>query len=299
MASVFPFLTAPTGGWTTRFAPSPTGLLHLGHVAAALFAHEYAEPDGRFLLRIEDIDTQRCQERFIAATLEDLGWLGLRWRDAPMRQSQRMDQYRATLDTLQERDLLYPCFCTRTDIAREAQSSASAPHTAPDGGLLYAGTCRNLSATERAARIGAGQLYALRLDMRRSCALAYGAARRRLTFRDLKRGVCACEPEAFGDVILARRDTPASYHLCVTHDDAAQGVTLVTRGEDLRSATDVHRLLQTLMGWPEPLYAFHPLLCDQDGKRLAKRDGALSIRAMRESGMTPEELIKMARLAKP
>ncbi len=269
----------------TRFAPSPTGYLHLGHASAALIAWTRARRDGgRFLLRIEDIDAGRCRADLAAAILEDLTWLGLDW-DGPVRvQSQHLAQYRQVLDALAGRGLLYPCFCTRADIAREIGAAAAAPQGAD--GPLYPGTCRHLSPAQRAARRAAGQPFALRLDMARACA----AAPSRLSFAEEGVGAVACQPERLGDVVLARKDAPASYHLCVTHDDAAQGVTLVTRGDDLRAATHLHRLLQALMGWPVPRYAHHPLIKDDSGRRLAKRDGAVSLRALREQGMTPQDI---------
>lgn len=262
----------------TRFAPSPTGYLHLGHAAAALLAWRRArEAGGRFLLRLEDIDGARCQPGFAAAIIEDLGWLGLDW-DGPVRvQSHHMAQYRAALDTLAARGLTYPCFCSRTDIA------LAAPHGSHPA---YPGTCRALGERDRRQRIDAGMAFAVRLDMAR----AIGAAGGGLTFHDEAAGTIACDPRPFGDVVLARRDVPASYHLCVAHDDALQGVTLVTRGSDLLPATHIHRLLQALFGWPVPGYAHHPLLTDARGRRLAKRDRALSLRALREQGATAEEV---------
>lgn len=268
----------------TRFAPSPTGLLHLGHAHAALAAWRAArEAGGRFLLRIEDIDPTRCRPEFTAAILDDLAWLGLDW-DGPVRvQSQHLADYREALDHLAARGLLYPCFCTRADIAREIAASAAAPH-GPDG-PLYPGTCRRLSPGQRAARIADGEPHALRLDM----AAALATLPAPLTFRE--HGACrACDPARFGDAVLARKDIPASYHLCVTHDDALQGVTLVTRGEDLLPATDLHRLLQQLMGWAEPDYAHHALLTDASGRRLAKRDRAATLRELREAGVSPAEV---------
>ncbi len=265
-------------GCTTRFAPSPTGLLHLGHAHSALFAAR-AAAGGRFLLRIEDIDATRCRPEFAQALLEDLAWLGLTWAEPPRVQSTRMPHYRATLDGLARRGLLYPCFCTRGDIA----AAIAAAH-GPMGGsaAIYPGTCLHLPRAEAQARIARGQPYALRLSTAR--ALAETGP---LAFTDRIHGPRRCTPEAQGDVVLARKDIPASYHLCVTQDDAEQGVTLVTRGEDLLEATDIHRLLQALMGWPEPRYAHHPLLTDAQGKRLAKRDQAPTLRAMRASGMSP------------
>jgi glutamyl-Q tRNA(Asp) synthetase len=267
----------------TRFAPSPTGYLHLGHAFAALTAWRRARAaGGRFLLRLEDIDPARCRPGFAAAILEDLAWLGLDWDGEVRVQSAHLDDYRVVLDRLAARGLLYPCFCTRAAIAREVAGAVAAPH-APDGAPLYPGTCRALSAAEREARIAAGEAYALRLDVARAVAAA-GAP---LAYHEEAEGVVACHPARFGDVVLGRKDAPASYHLCVTHDDAVQGVTLVTRAADLRPATDIHRLLQVLMGWPAPAYAHHPLLAGADGRRLAKRDGALTLRALRAAGLAP------------
>ena len=273
----------------TRFAPSPTGYLHLGHALSALMAWRRARAaGGRFLLRIEDIDPGRCRPAFARAIEEDLAWLGIDW-DGPVRvQSEHLPEYRAVLDGLRARGLVYPCFCTRADIQREIAASAEAPH-APDGSVVYSGTCRHLSEGERARRIAAGETFALRLDVARSAAAVAGP----LTFDEKGDGEVVCTPERFGDVVLARKDAPASYHLCVTHDDAVQGVTLVTRGEDLKSATQIHRLLQALMGWPAPRYAHHRLLTDAAGRRLAKRDQAQTLRALRESGASPDDLRRM------
>jgi glutamyl-Q tRNA(Asp) synthetase len=271
---------------TTRFAPSPTGLLHLGHAFSALIAWRRARAaGGRFLLRLEDIDPNRCRPEFAAAIPEDLAWLGLDWDGEIRVQSAHLPEYRATLDALAGQGLLYPCFCTRNDIMREVEHAARAPH-GPDGGPRYPGTCRDFSDDERAARIARGQPHALRLDMAR--ALETVAAP--LTFEEEGEGTIACDPAAFGDVVLARKDVPASYHLCVTHDDALQGVTLVTRGIDLKPATHLHRLLQALMGWPAPRYAHHRLLTDAAGRRLAKRDRAATLRELRASGVTAAEV---------
>jgi len=274
----------------TRFAPSPTGDLHLGHACSALIAWRRArQAGGRFLLRIEDIDPARCRPEFARAIEEDLAWLGLDWDGEVRVQSAHLPEYRAVLDALAARGLLYPCFCTRADIQREISDSAAAPH-APDGSAVYPGTCRHLSEAERTRRIAAGERYALRLDMARALAAVAGP----LTFDEDGEGVVTCRPERFGDVVLARKDAPASYHLCVTHDDAVQGVTLVTRGEDLKPATDVHRLLQALMGFPPPRYLHHRLLTDAAGRRLAKRDQAMTLRALREQGATPAEVRRVA-----
>jgi glutamyl-Q tRNA(Asp) synthetase len=273
----------------TRFAPSPTGFLHLGHAHSALAGWRRARTaGGRFLLRLEDIDPGRCRPEYADAIMEDLTWLGLDW-DGPVRvQSAHLAEYRATLDALAARGLLYPCFCTRADIAREVAASASAPH-GPDG-PLYPGTCRRLSADEREGRIAAGEPHALRLDMARALQHAPAA----LSFAEEGEGCIPCYPGRFGDAVLARKDAPASYHLCVTHDDALQGVTLVTRGMDLKPATDLHRLLQSLMGWPEPAYAHHALLTDAAGRRLAKRDRAATLRDLRAAGRSPAEARAMA-----
>jgi len=263
----------------TRFAPSPTGYLHVGHAFSALTAWRRARAaGGQFLLRLEDIDPTRCRPEFSTAILDDLAWLGIDW-DGPIRvQSEHLDDYAAVLDSLRTRGLIYPCFCSRADIQRHV--IAAAPH-GPDGGPVYPGTCRDLRETERAAR--ADQPHALRLDMAR--ALIEG-----LTFEEENLGAIQADPARFGDVVLARKDTPTSYHLCVTHDDALQGVTLVTRGEDLKQATHLHRLLQALMGWPTSVYAHHRLLTDASGRRLAKRDRAMTLRALRQSGVSAEEV---------
>jgi glutamyl-Q tRNA(Asp) synthetase len=263
----------------TRFAPSPTGYLHAGHAYSALLAWRRARAaGGRFLLRLEDIDPVRCRPEFATAVLEDLTWLGLDW-DASVRvQSEHLADYAAVLDSLRARGLIYPCFCSRADIQR--QVIAAAPH-GPDGGPVYSGTCRGLSEAERSAR--SCQPHALRLDMAR--ALIPG-----LTFEEEGEGTIVADPARFGDVVLARKDTPTSYHLCVTHDDALQGVTLVTRGEDLKPATHLHRLLQALMGWPTPVYAHHRLLTDASGRRLAKRDRAVTLRALRAAGVPAGEV---------
>ncbi len=273
----------------TRFAPSPTGHLHLGHAHSALAAWRRAcAAGGQFLLRLEDIDTTRCRPEYAASILDDLAWLGLDWDGPPRIQSEHMEEYRATLAALKGRGLLYPCFCTRADIQSELAASAAAPH-GPEG-PPYPGTCRHLPDAERQARLAAGIPYALRLDM--DAALAVAPAD--LRFHDETEGTVAATPAAFGDIVLARKETPASYHLCVTHDDALQGVTLVVRGVDLLPATHIHVLLQALMGWPTPAYAHHPLLTDANGRRLAKRDRAATLRDLRAAGHSPAEVRSLA-----
>jgi glutamyl-Q tRNA(Asp) synthetase len=263
----------------TRFAPSPTGLLHLGHAYSALFAANAGE---RFLLRIEDIDHTRCRPEFEAAIHEDLAWLGLRWETPVRRQSEHFADYAAALARLEARGLTYPCFCSRKMIQDEIRASLGAPQ-GPDG-PIYPGTCRALSEAERAERIASGQSYALRLDMAKATVLAGPLT---MVEADIVR---AATPAIFGDVVITRRETMASYHLSVTVDDALQGVTLVTRGEDLLPASFVHRLLQALLDLPEPSYRHHRLLTDATGKRLAKRDNAEPLRVMRERGVSPDDL---------
>ena len=267
----------------TRFAPSPTGYLHLGHACSALIAERAArEAGGRFLLRIEDIDTVRSRPEFDAAIIEDLTWLGLRWDGDIRRQSEHMDDYHAALDRLEAMGVAYPCFCSRKDIA--------AAQTAPHGpGTAYPGTCRHRSAEDRAQLIAVGQPYAIRLDVAAGLGITGP-----LTWHDGRAGTVTATPDIEGDPVSARRDTPTSYHLSVTVDDHLQGVTLVTRGEDLFSSTHIHRLLQGLLGYATPDYCHHPLLTNADGVRLSKRDGAVGIRALRAQGKTPEEVKEMA-----
>ena len=269
---------------TTRFAPSPTGYLHLGHLYSALMAEQAArQASGRLLLRIEDIDRGRCRLHFEEALVADLDWLGFRWDGPIWRQSERFDAYAEALARLDGQGLLYPCFCTRREIQAEVAASDGAPQ-GPDG-PLYPGTCRSLEVAERADRIAAGESHALRLDSREAARQAGP-----LSWHDDRAGRQTVDPGSFGDVILARKDVPTSYHLAVTVDDAAQEVTLVTRGMDLFASTPIHRLLQALLELPEPAYRHHDLLVDSFGKRLAKRDDARSLREMRAAGATPEGL---------
>jgi len=271
----------------TRFAPSPTGEMHLGSAYSAQIAWSRArEAGGTFLLRIEDIDIRRCRREYETAILADLTWLGFTWGSTVRRQSEHFADYGRVLDTLDARGLIYPCFCTRADIA----ASATAPQ-GPDG-ALYPGTCRHLSPQERRDRIAAGIEHCLRLDAARAAAEAGPYA-----FTDEGRGRIEGQPLLFGDVVIARKDTPTSYHLSVTHDDHLQGITLVTRGEDLLPSTHVHVLLQRLLGYDTPLYAHHRLLTAPDGRRMAKRDRSLTIRALRESGMSPAAVMERALVA--
>ncbi|CAN5263851.1 tRNA glutamyl-Q(34) synthetase GluQRS [soil metagenome] len=276
----------------TRFAPSPTGALHIGHGWSALMAHDLArEGGGAFRLRIEDIDGARSRPEHVAGILADLSWLGLRWDGPVVMQSDRLALYRAAVDRLAGEGLAYPCFCTRADIAREIAASASAPH-GPNG-AVYPGTCAFLSPPDRAARIAAGEAHAWRLAM--------GEAARRagpIDWTDIDHGAIAADPLPFGDIILSRKDAPGSYHLCATMDDAAMEITHVLRGLDLRAATHVHRLLQALLGLPTPAYRFHPLLLDADGRRLAKRSGGLSLADLRAAGTDPARLATNLRAAR-
>jgi glutamyl-Q tRNA(Asp) synthetase len=278
------------GRTVTRFAPSPTGYLHLGHVRSVLEGWRAARQDGgQFLLRIEDIDRARCRSGYAAAILEDLAWLGLDW-DGPVRkQSEHFDDYRTALARLDKLGLLYPCFCTRREIQTEIAGAGGAPHD--DAGPRYPGTCRRLGTEELAAKLRSGMGYALRLDIARAIALTGPLD---WIERDCPR---RASPEVLGDVVLARKEMPTSYHLAVTLDDAIQGVTLVTRGKDLARTTHIHRLLQALLDLPSPRYRHHPLLTDVAGRRLAKRDGALTIRSMRERGVKPSEVIALAEAA--
>ncbi|MGZ6187044.1 MAG: tRNA glutamyl-Q(34) synthetase GluQRS [Candidatus Binataceae bacterium] len=278
-------LPGAKSGTVTRFAPSPTGLLHIGHAYAALMAAEAAGRDGRYLLRIEDIDASRCRPAFEEAIYDDLDWLGLRWEQPVRRQSEHFADYRRALDRLEAEGLIYPCFCTRAEIQREIAAAGAAPH-GPDG-PIYPGTCRHLSAAVRDAR--RDQPYALRLRMDDARARAG-----RLLWTDERRGEIPATPEVFGDVVLARKDTPASYHLACTVDDALQGVTLVTRGEDLFEATHIHRLLQALLGLPTPRYRHHRLLTDASGRKFSKREQAPTLRALRDAGRSPTEVRELA-----
>jgi len=267
----------------TRFAPSPTGKLHLGHAYSALLAHDYArERDGAFLLRIEDIDPGRARPEHVDAILEDLLWLGLEWDGEIVYQSERLPFYAEVLETLKRQRLLYPCFCTRAEIAAEIAASAEAPHGA-DAAHLYPGTCRRLPAGER-KRLLAERPHAWRLDVARAINKAGP-----LDWQDHDVMVEA-KPDLFGDVVLARKDAPASYHLAVTIDDAAQGVTDILRGRDLLDSTHVHRLLQALLELPVPHYRHHDLLADAAGERLAKRHRAPTLADLREAGADPAEL---------
>ena len=278
-----------------RFAPSPNGYLHLGHAYSALLnARMAGESGGAFLLRIEDIDQSRCRPAFETAIYEDLSWLGLSWEEPVRRQSDHLDAYADALARLKERGLVYPAFESRAEIAQRvaAHEDSGTPWPRdPDGAPLYPGSSRETSDGERARRIAAGDPYALRLDM--AAALAQAGP---LVWTETgagpagERGEVAADPAAWGDVVLARKEMPTSYHLSVVVDDAVQGVTDIVRGRDLFHATSVHRLLQHLLGLPAPRYHHHRLILDAEGRKLSKSTQATALRALRAAGVTPAEI---------
>lgn len=281
----------------TRFAPSPTGPLHLGHAYAAILAHDMARAaGGEFLLRIEDIDQARARPEWEALIYEDIAWLGLTWKTPVMRQSDRLPAYHAALETLWARGLIYPCTCRRRDIEEAARApQEGAPHYGPDG-LVYPGTCR--PATPPKGEMPAD--CALRLDMARAWDQIDASS---LQFTETGTGpagetgqITVTREQAIpdiGDIVLARRDMGTSYHLSVVIDDAEQAITHVTRGEDLFEATAIHVILQRLLGLPRPLYHHHRLIRDETGKRLAKRDDARAIRKYRDDGLSPADIRAM------
>ena len=282
-----------------RFAPSPNGLLHLGHAYSALRNRELAERlDGKLLLRMEDIDTARCTPQFEEQIYEDLKWLGIAWQGAVRRQSAHFSDYRKALDRLRDLQLVYPAFMTRAQIrdhvAGHERQGTAWPHD-PDGSPPYPGNERSLPDRDLAAPLETGRSFAWRLDVEKACALAG----QNIEWTEEGRGPCgetgmiAADPRAWGDVILARKDTPTSYHLSVVVDDALQGITDIVRGHDLFHATSVHRLLQVLLELPEPRYHHHALLVDDGGRKLSKSDGDTAISALRRGGMPAEEVIRI------
>lgn len=279
-----------------RFAPSPNGYLHLGHALSALIDFEMArDVGGRFLLRMEDIDATRCRPEFEQAIYEDLDWLGVTWEEPVRRQSENLDAYRDALARLEAQGLVYPSFESRADIARHIAQHHGAPwpHD-PDGTPLYPGTAKQLAPEERARRIAATEPYALRLDM--NAAIKRTGA---LTWVEIgtdpkhDHETLMAEPQKWGDVVLARKDTPTSYHLSVVVDDALQGVTHVVRGQDLYQATSVHRVLQTLLGLPAPLYHHHRLILDAEGHKLSKSTNATALRELRGQDRKPVDIRRM------
>jgi glutamyl-Q tRNA(Asp) synthetase len=275
-----------------RFAPSPNGYLHIGHAYSALRNVEMARRmDGRFLLRIEDIDLERCRPEYEQAIYDDLAWLGLTWEEPVLRQSEHFSTYAKAVEYLQARGLLYPCFCSRLDISRAVADRRDWPHD-PDGGPLYPGTCLALSEDERARRLAAGEPAALRIHM----AQAMVQISQPLRWCEFGEGKDArdvqAEPALWGDFVLARKDIPTTYHISVVVDDARQGVTDIVRGQDLFDATSLHRLLQDLFKLPVPRYHHHDLLRDPTGQKLSKSTRAKSLRALREEGVTAQDVRK-------
>lgn len=267
----------------TRFAPSPTGELHLGHVYAAIVARDVARNNsGQFLLRHEDIDSSRVREEYFGKIEEDLKWLGLDWDGDVLRQSDRQAAYGEALEKLKQMSLAYPCFCTRKDI----QAALSAPHGVE---VIYPGICRGLDPEEAEQKIAAGAPHSWRFDSMKAMAL-HGD----LHFEDLRFGKTRVDPTVNGDAVLARKDIGIAYHLAVVVDDEFQNITHVTRGEDLFSSTHIHRQLQCILEYRKPVYLHHALVCDEHGKRLAKRNDARSIRHLRECDHTPEEVLAIA-----
>ncbi|WP_298273599.1 tRNA glutamyl-Q(34) synthetase GluQRS [uncultured Bradyrhizobium sp.] len=283
-----------------RFAPSPNGHLHLGHAYSALLNHDLArQTGGRLLLRIEDIDATRCRPEFEAAVYEDLAWLGIGWETPVRRQSEHFAAYGAAIDRLTAQGLVYPSFESRADIARlvaDREAGGAWPRD-PDGAPLYPGTAKSLAQTERERLIGQGAPFALRLDMAAACAHA-GLLRWREQDDGPagETGDMVARPEAWGDVILARKETPTSYHLSVVIDDALQGVTDVVRGADLFWSTSVHRLLQELLGLPVPTYRHHRLIRDTAGQKLSKSTQATALRALRADGASPADVRRLVSL---
>jgi glutamyl-Q tRNA(Asp) synthetase len=284
-----------------RFAPSPNGYLHLGHALSALLNFDRArQTGGRLLLRIEDIDTARCRPEFEAAIYQDLAWLGIAWESPVRRQSEHLVCYRAALEKLSSLGLVYPSFESRAEIARlvvEREAEAPWPRD-PDGAPLYPGAAKRLAPDERARLLASGVRYALRLDMAAACARAGD-----LTWIEHgegpngETGAVAARPEAWGDVTLARKETPTSYHLSVVVDDALQGVTDVVRGQDLFPSTGVHRLLQRLLGLPQPAYRHHRLVLDSQGRKLSKSTKATGLRELRAGGATPADIRRLVGLS--
>ena len=284
-----------------RFAPSPNGYLHLGHAFSAMLNDDLArQSGGRFLLRIEDIDPTRCRPEFEAAIDEDLTWLGLSWEKPARRQSEYFAEYRAALEKLAGLGLVYPAFESRAETARlvaEREKEAPWPRD-PDGAPLYPGTARALAPEERARRLQSGAPYALRLDMTAACARVGPLSWiERGQGSEGETGTVAGNPGAWGDVIIARKETPTSYHLAVVVDDALQGITEVVRGLDLFWSTSVHRLLQALLGLPQPIYRHHRLICDASGQKLSKSTAATGLRELRVAGATPAEIRSRVGLA--
>ena len=269
----------------TRFAPSPTGHLHKGHAWSALTAYENArQKGGKFLLRIEDIDFNRCKSTHSLQILEDLDWLGIEWEEPVRVQSEHIDQYSRAATELLERGLLYPCFCTRKDIQREIEAAGQAPQGSE--GPLYPGTCKHIPSEERAKRIESGEPHALRLNLDKAMAEINSP----LTWTDTLHGPQEARPQILGDIVIVRKDVGTSYHLAVVFDDGLQQVTDIVRGVDLFDSTHIHCVLQKLLGLPTPTYHHHRLLTDENGNRLAKRDRSITLKSLRDAGITAKQL---------
>jgi glutamyl-Q tRNA(Asp) synthetase len=285
----------PQAARVFRFAPSPNGYLHLGHAYSALFNLKLARAcGGTLLLRIEDIDPDRSRRLYEDALLEDLAWLGFVWSGTPRRQSEHIAEYRVALDDLARRGLVYPCFCSRGDIAKRCAANGCGPGfdwpRDPDNALVYPGTCRQLAEGERAARIAAGARQSWRLDMEKAIKEIAGP----LTFLEFREGdksrIVTAEPSVWGDAMIGRRDAPTSYHLACVLDDHAQGVTDVVRGVDLEAATSLHRLLQALLGLCTPSYRHHRLVLDEQGRKLSKSKSSASLRDLRKQGVSARQI---------
>ncbi|ABS63250.1 glutamyl-tRNA synthetase class Ic [Parvibaculum lavamentivorans DS-1] len=295
-----------SGQETLRFAPSPNGWLHLGHAYSALFAWEMAAAlHGRFLLRIEDIDTGRCRPEFEAAIYEDLAWLGIDWEQPVRRQSEHFADYEQALKNLRDMEVVYPCFATRKEI-QDAIIASGVPlqnwPRDPDGALLYPGIYKDIPRAKLNKLMWEGRTYAWRLDIAKALQLAEARTGALITFREEGESAggepkrLPVKPELFGDVVIARKDVPTSYHLAVTVDDALQGVTLVTRGQDLFPATYIHRILQVLLDLPEPRYHHHGLIRDEEGRRLSKSAKDMGLRELRAAGHSPADIRRMVGL---
>lgn len=295
-----------SGREVLRFAPSPNGWLHLGHAYSALFAFETAKRlGGRLLLRIEDIDVGRCREEYVEGIYEDLAWLGIEWEEPVRRQSEHFAEYEAVLKRLRDMELVYPCFATRKEI-QDAILASGIPLQAwpsdPDGAPLYPGIYKDMPRERLNELMWEGHSYAWRLDIEKAKAKAESINGGPITFYEEgtsargDTGILEIEPELFGDVVIARKDVPTSYHLAVTADDAFQGVTLITRGQDLFPATYIHRILQILLGYPEPRYHHHGLIRDETGRRLSKSAKDMGLRELRARGRTPADIRRMVGL---
>jgi len=271
--------------FVTRFAPSPTGYLHLGHAYSALTAYRKAqEKNGKFILRIEDIDSSRCKEQFYTAIYEDLQWLGISWEKEVLIQSEHLKDYADMLAKLDKMGLIYRCYCTRKEIKEQSEKIFGAPHK--NETVIYAGTCRNRTPSAE----DENKQFSYRLNIDKAVDYLKG---RDLYWQDEEAGEVKANPFRFGDVILARKDCPTSYYMACTFDDARQKINYITRGKDLFEATDIQVLLQNLLGLPTPVYYHHPLVCDEKGQRLAKRSDSASIRQYREQGMSPTDVLNL------